>query len=241
LGDAGQKLTADHRHEGFMDLLKKGLLRLTLEWRDLINEVVDPFSVLEKDKSEKGHKENVQEDKEDVLGESSGLGRGEVPEILRGSEEPGGQAVFDRLGSGKVGLDILEPRKSPDLLDQLFQFSITDITIGPMREFDDLGGHINDDKNKGRNDNEKYRNGHNESDGIVPLRERFAKFFVKRVKGERKDRRPKNSCEERREDVKDLVYNESQDSDEEKRDELFAFHGLSPNACPSFKKKNLRR
>ena len=94
-----------------MDQFEKGFFGLFFERRDLINKIVDLLPVLKENKGEKGHKENIQEDKKDVLGESSSLSRGEVPDRLGGPEEPGGQAVFDGLGCDDVGLDILEPGK----------------------------------------------------------------------------------------------------------------------------------
>jgi hypothetical protein len=91
-------------------------------------------------------------------------------------------------------------------------------------------GHIDENHDQWRDDDEKYRDGHQECDRIFPFRERFSQFCIKRIEREREDRRPENSREERREDVKDLINNEGQDSDEEKGDELFAFHGVSPNS-----------
>jgi hypothetical protein len=210
-----------------MDLFEKGFFGLFLERRNLIDKIVDPFPVFKEDKGKERHEKNIQEDEKNVFGESPRLGRGKVSECLCGSEKPGGQTAFHGLGREDVSLNVLKPWKSPDLFDQLFQLPVADINIGPLGKFNELFGHVDKDQNKRRDGDEKYYDRHQKCDQIIPFWERFSQSCIKRVKCERENRCPENGREEWREDIKDLVNNESQNSDEEKRDKLFAFHGFS--------------
>jgi hypothetical protein len=112
----------------------------------------------------------------------------------------------------------------------LLQLSIADITVTPLGKFDDLFGHVDENHDKRRDDDKKYNDRHQKRDRIVPFRERSPKFCVKGVERKRENGRPENSCEERRKNVKDFVNNKNQGCNEEKGDELFAFHGFSPNS-----------
>ena len=191
------------------------------------------------DEGKEGHEENVQQNEEDVLGEMARLLGRKVSDRFGGGKEPGRKTVFDGLGRDDVGLNALEQGESPDLFYQLLQLSITDIAISPLGEFNDLGGHIDQDEDKWRYDDEENRDRHQQRDRIVPLRERFPEPRVDRIECKGEDRRPKNSREERREDMKNFVDDKGQDGDKEKRDELFAFHGISLADFPILTSKTL--
>ena len=76
---------------------------------------------------------------------------------------------------------------------QLLQFPVANVTVGPLGKFNDLRGHVDEDHDQRRDDDEKYRDRHEQRDRIIPFGEHFSEFRVERVKREREDGRPKNN------------------------------------------------